>query len=102
MAQNESNIVEQSNDDELVTITVSKSMLRYLPVEPSAFKAEVTARELTSKQVAAAIGRTLSRVSELTHSKGASRLIFEEFVTKLDAFVAAQPKVEAEAAEAAE
>lgn len=101
MAQSQSNTVETQSDADMVTITVPRDFLRYLPVEPSAFKAEVAARGLTSKDVAAAIGRTLSRVSELTHSKGASRLIFEDFVTKLDAWVEAHPANETnEAAEA--
>lgn len=58
-----------------------RARLEHVP--PERFKALQTELGLSNKQVAAAIGRTLSRVSELTHSKGASINIYNAFETAL-------------------
>ena len=79
-----------------VTMEIPRSMLRYFPVEPTEFLKLKQELGLTNKECADAIGRTVSRVSELTHSKGASRAIYETVEPKWRAFA------EAKAAKAAE
>lgn len=96
MAKSQSNIVENT-DVEMVTITVPRAYLRHLPVEPSEFARVRDELGLSNKNVSEAIGRTLSRVSELTNSKGASQLIFEDYSAKLAEWRAANPKTEVQA-----
>lgn len=75
---------------------------RYMHVDPSEFLAVKQELGLSSKECAAAIGRTLSRVSELTKSKGASRAIYENWVAQLNAFRASNPVQASTPAETAE
>lgn len=83
-----------------VTMEIPRSMLRYFPVEPTEFLKLKQELGLTNKECADAIGRTVSRVSELTHSKGASRLVYERVEPAWRAFAA--KKAEAAAAAQAE
>lgn len=92
MSKSQQNIEVESNDDEMVTITVRRSLLRFIPVEPEKFAEVKSELGLSNKEVAEAIGRTLSRVSELTNSKGASQLVFDRYVADLRAFREAHPK----------
>lgn len=80
---------------------VDESFLRHLPVDPSAFAAIRDELGLSNKQTAEAIGRTLSRVSELTKTKGASMQVLERFETDLRAWAEAHPKTEEQPKEAA-
>lgn len=71
-------------------------------VEPAEFAAVRDRLGLRNKEVAAALaaagmGATLSRVTELTHSKGSSRDLFGKFVAALEAHRAANPATEAPA-----
>lgn len=68
-------------------------------VEPAEFAAVRDRLGLANKEVAAALaaagmGSTLSRVTELTHSKGSSRQLFEKFEAALSAYREANPATE--------
>jgi len=56
---------------------------------------------LSNKEVAAAIGKSMSRVSELTTSQGASRVKYDEYVMALVGFAAEHPRPQPLAQEAA-
>lgn len=94
MAKSQQNTDVVESTDDMVTVTIPRTMLRYLPVEPSEFAALKAELGLSNKEIAEAIGRTLSRVSELTNSKGASRLVFEQFETAVRAYAAEHPRTE--------
>jgi hypothetical protein len=94
VAKSQQNIEVESNDDEMVTITVPRRFLRFIPVEPSEFARVKTELGMSNKNVAEAIGRTLSRVSELTNSKGASQLVFDQYVAALTAWRESHPATE--------
>lgn len=66
-------------------------VMRFVHVDPSEFLKVKTELGLSSKECAAAIGRTLSRVSELTKSKGSSRAIYESWVENLTKYRAEHP-----------
>lgn len=63
-------------------------------IEPSQFAELRDELGFSNKDVAAAIGRTLSRVSELTHSQGASIRVWESYEAALRAYT--PPAVEPE------
>jgi hypothetical protein len=68
-------------------------------VEPAVFKAYRDEMAMTNKQVSAALeaagmGHSLSRVTELTHSKGAAASTFEQFKTAMTAWRLANPKAD--------
>lgn len=95
MAKNQENIVvDETNEDELVNVTIPRRMLRFIPVEPSEFARVKSELGMSNKEVAEAIGRTLSRVSELTNSKGASQLVFDRYVQDLTTWRENHPKTE--------
>lgn len=55
-------------------------------VPATVFAAERDSRGMTNAQVADAIQRSLSRVSELTRSQGGSQVVFERYVAALEAW----------------
>ncbi len=66
-------------------------------VEPAAFKAVRDELGMSNKEVAAALeaagmGCTLSRVTELTHSKGSSSRLFEQFKAALASWRESHPQ----------
>jgi hypothetical protein len=65
--------------------------LRNIKIGPEQFAALKNELQMSNKEVAEAIGRTLARVSELTHSKGASAAIYESFETAVRAWREANP-----------
>lgn len=96
MAQQQSNTVTISRE-EYESLLASR---RYVSVPPEQFLELKTKYGLSSKDMAEAIGRTLSRVSELTKSKGASRAVFERVEAQViewrKSHPIEQPKAEAE------
>lgn len=56
-------------------------------VAPDEFMAVLKERGLTKKQAAEAIGRSVSRVHELTVTKGGSQALLDSFKEKLTAYV---------------
>lgn len=56
-------------------------------VPPEAFMAALTERGLTKKQAAEAIGRSASRVHELTVRDGGKQHLYDSFVENLDAYL---------------
>ena len=72
--------------------SVPAELLRYVKVDPSEFKALRDELGLSNKECAAAISRTLARVSELTNSKGASMEVYERVSTQWREFAATKAK----------
>lgn len=60
-------------------------------IAPAEFAAVRDGLHPSNKEVAAAIGKSMSRVSELTTSQGASRVKYDDFVMALVAFAAEHP-----------
>ncbi len=61
-------------------------------VEPARFAQVLTDLGLSRKEAASAIGRSLSRISELTKSQGGSMAIFESFKRSCEEYVAKHPR----------
>ncbi len=61
-------------------------------VEPARFAQVLADLGLSRKEAAAAIGRSLSRISELTHSQGASITTYEAFVKACTEYAEAHPR----------
>lgn len=84
---------EESQDAEQAVEASVDGPGRRLPhVEPAQFAALRDELGMSNKEVAEAIGRTLARVSELTHSQGASIQTWERFETDVRAWREANPK----------
>lgn len=86
----------RTDNSEMVTISREEyeallASRKYVAVPPEEFLKLKTDNGLSSKDMAEAIGRTLSRVSELTKSKGASRAVFERVQTQIAEWKAAHP-----------
>lgn len=79
---------------EQTTPAQSAGRARLEHIEPAQFAALRDELGLSNKQVAEAIGRTLSRVSELTNSQGASINTWTSYEQSLREYAANMPKAE--------